>query len=417
MARRVFLQLTELGDDTTTGDGRRRVAFDELVIDARQADALRALLQRLADARLITMGQETIEVAHEALIREWPRLRTWLDEDRQGLRMHRRISEAAREWATNDRDGDLLFRGARLMEAEEWNRANVAELSDLEREFMTASTHGREREAAEREAQRQQALEAAQQLAASEKSHSDQLSKRALYLGGALILALVMALATLYFGAQARRTAIDAQTDRRVATARELSAAALNNLDIDPERSILLAQQAIATTKSVDGSVLPEALGALHSALIGSPIRHTLTGHAGRVLSVAYHPDGKQLASIEDDGTVIVWDAETGAELSRAPGSSNAQRNHHTTAHHIQSGRGDLAGVRWQSADPDRSRFRATSSVAGLAMRRSSRLSLSVGMASGSPRQMSRAGSSCGSTRAQEQLVGWDAHEAEVEVG
>jgi WD40 repeat protein/transcriptional regulator with XRE-family HTH domain len=324
LARRVFLHLTELGDDTTTGDGRRRVEFDELVADPAQAETMRALLQRLADARLITIGQETVEVAHEALIREWPRLRTWLDEDRQGLRMHRRISEAAREWSTNDRDRDLFLRGARLLEAEEWSRTHEAQLSELEREFLSESTQRREREAAEREAQRQQALEAAQQLAASEKRHSEQLGKRALYLGGALVLALLMTLVTLYVGAVARRTAVNAETERRVATARELSAAALNNLDVDPERSILLAQQAIATTRLVDGSVLPEALGALHNALVGSPIRHTLRGHEGAALSVAYRPDGSQLASIEGDGTVIVWDAQTGQELRRFESTATA---------------------------------------------------------------------------------------------
>jgi hypothetical protein len=93
LARRVFLRLTELGDDISTGDSRRRIAFDEVVSDAGRTEITRTLVQRLADARLITTAQDSIEVAHEALIREWPRLRGWLDENRQGLRLQRRISE------------------------------------------------------------------------------------------------------------------------------------------------------------------------------------------------------------------------------------------------------------------------------------------------------------------------------------
>ena len=58
------------------------------------------LLDRLAEARLVTLGEDSVEVAHEALIREWPRLRQWLREDREGLRLHRRLTEAASEWET-----------------------------------------------------------------------------------------------------------------------------------------------------------------------------------------------------------------------------------------------------------------------------------------------------------------------------
>ena len=57
------------------------------------------MLARLADARLITTGEHGVEVAHEALIREWPTLREWLDADREGLRLHRHLTEAAQEWA------------------------------------------------------------------------------------------------------------------------------------------------------------------------------------------------------------------------------------------------------------------------------------------------------------------------------
>jgi WD40 repeat protein len=149
-----------------------------------------------------------------------------------------------------------------------------------------------------------------------------QLNKRARYLTGAFIVALIMAFTALFFGSQARRTALTAQNDRRLATSRELAAASLNNLVMDPERSILLALQSIATTKNVDGTVLPESVEALHNSIVASPIRMTLRGHETKVYSAAFSLDGKQLATIGDDGTTIIWDANTGKEQLRLPGTT-----------------------------------------------------------------------------------------------
>ena len=97
IARRIFLRLTELGDETATGDTRRRAGLDELVLNPEQADQTRRMIQVLADARLITTSEDAVEVAHEALIREWPRLRGWLEDNREGLRLQRHLTQAALE--------------------------------------------------------------------------------------------------------------------------------------------------------------------------------------------------------------------------------------------------------------------------------------------------------------------------------
>lgn len=114
VARQIFLRLTELGGETSMADTRRRVNIEELVSRPDKRAVVHEVLLTLADARLITTGQDTAEVAHEALIREWPTLRDWLEEDREGLRLHRRLTEVAQEWDASGRDPGVLYRGARL---------------------------------------------------------------------------------------------------------------------------------------------------------------------------------------------------------------------------------------------------------------------------------------------------------------
>ncbi len=92
-ARHLFLRLTELGDGTE--DTSRRVDLRELAASPGGPAADR-VLQRLAESRLVTIDEHTVQVAHEALIREWPRLRAWLDEDREGRRIHRHLTRRRR---------------------------------------------------------------------------------------------------------------------------------------------------------------------------------------------------------------------------------------------------------------------------------------------------------------------------------
>src|SRR4051794_17909103 len=139
LARGVFVRLTELGENTE--DTRRRVSIDELVPEGASPDAVHALLQRLADARLVTLGEGTAEVAHEVLIREWPALRRWLDEDAEGIRLHRQLGDAARLWDAGGRETSDLYRGARLAAA-----ADLVDLNATERAFLDAGLQAAERE-------------------------------------------------------------------------------------------------------------------------------------------------------------------------------------------------------------------------------------------------------------------------------
>lgn len=224
IAKSIFLRLTELGEGTQ--DTRRRISIRELIPPgpAFDAEQIQAVLVKLADARLITTGEGTVEVAHEALIREWPTLREWLTSDRDSLRLHRHLTEAAQEWELLERDFGALYRGTRLNQTLDWAMANPRELNQQEQDFLEASREAAEREQSEREATRQRELDAAKQLAETEQGRAEaesqraeserqraeeqgfsakRLRRRAWILAGVLVLALALAGVAVVFGRQA----------------------------------------------------------------------------------------------------------------------------------------------------------------------------------------------------------------------
>jgi WD40 repeat protein len=310
IARQIFLRLTELGDDATLADTRRRVSFDELASKPEDRDQVHEVLMTLADARLITTDQEAAEVAHEALIREWPTLRTWLDENRESLRLHRHLTEAAQEWESMGHDPGGLYRGARLAQALEWSNSHHDDLNMLEASFLETSQALADQEAAEREAQRQRELEAARKLAENERARAEEqtqsnrrLKQRAVYLTIAFVIVGVLALVASVLGQRSTQA-------ERLAFSRELAAASVNNLQVDPERSVLLALQALNEVDTL------EARNALHRAIPELHMLSNIPAYPGGVPGVAYSPDGRWIASMGAQQEVKLWDASSG-ELVR----------------------------------------------------------------------------------------------------
>jgi tetratricopeptide (TPR) repeat protein len=154
LCRRIFLRLVQPGEGSE--DTRRRASLREVLpADPAQAEAVRAVIGRLAgpETRLLTTergqpagGEGTLELAHEALIRGWPQLRQWIETDRAGLRIHRRLTDAAREWESSGRDRSYLYSGSLLAVAEEWAGEHPDELSPSEDGFLRASREARDRE-------------------------------------------------------------------------------------------------------------------------------------------------------------------------------------------------------------------------------------------------------------------------------
>ena len=143
IARMIFVRLAELGEDAQ--DTRRRAAFSELITVSSDERVIQAVLNILIDARLVTTGtlppgeEQVVEVAHEALIREWPTLRAWLDENREDLILHRQLTADVNDWIKLQRDPGALYRGARLRQMKAWGDSYSGGLSLLEQEFLQAS--------------------------------------------------------------------------------------------------------------------------------------------------------------------------------------------------------------------------------------------------------------------------------------
>jgi WD40 repeat protein len=283
IVRSVILRLAVPGEGESVV--RRRVQLSEF--DAERNEDVARVLDVLADRRLLTVSEGTVEVAHEALLREWPRFREWLEEDREGRRLHAHLTSSAREWSERGRDAAELYRGARLSSALDWTTEHTLELNELEREFV-----GTSRAASQLESERQQRT-------------NRRLRMLLAGVGVLLALAVVAGAVALAQRASARREA-------RVALARELGAEAVAEPRID--RAMLLARESVRLDRSLSTE------GTLLATLLRSPAAlatFTVPIHV-RPLKVSLSPDGRRLVVADNDNELLFYDARTHRPV-RAP--------------------------------------------------------------------------------------------------
>ena len=407
----LFLRLVTLGE--AAEDTRRRVLRSELDSIQLNTETLSSteilgLITEIIDQygryRLLSFDYDpatrapTVEVAHEALLTAWPRFHEWIATNRDGLRQQRRLHGWTTEWEAAGRDSGLLLRGSRLDQMVGWMAESELALSDSEMDFFEASLQARQERIVAEETRRQRELETAQQLAQTEHRRAQEqataaynLRRRAIYLGLALVIAVILAIAAAIFSRQSGQNAVlaatgeaqaltnlnlaqtrqaeanveadarataqakaelseqeaiaagaavqaesfirataevaavqrqqEAETERlrakaeaRIAFSRELAAAALTNLEIDPDLSILLGLQAVAATYTEDGIVTLAAENTLHRAISNSHIERTLPRATH---GTAVSPDGLYFAAVyEETERVIVWDVATWQEVT-----------------------------------------------------------------------------------------------------
>jgi len=340
IARQLFLRLVTLGEGVE--DTRRRVLREELESLGTDTNQLTKVLEAFGRARLLSFDHDpitrgaTIEVAHEALLREWLQLRDWLSESRADVRIQRQLNNATQEWIQVQKDEGFLLTGSRLEQFEGWASNTTIALTKDESDFLSACIAERDRSEAEELARQRRELEAAQKLAETEKQAASQLKTRNRVITSVAVVALVLAVVASLFSRQSNENAqiavnaqataqanadvaelakVDAQNaqfaaeyEKQLAVSRELAIASIENLEVDPERSVLLALEAL---KSSDTQ---EAENALHRAVQASRVVFTLH-HQGPVEDILYSADWTRLITASDDGTVKIWNANTGEEL------------------------------------------------------------------------------------------------------
>ena len=306
LAERSYQQLTDAERQTAktvllrlvgSGEGeaavRRRVPITEFDPDRNTAAA--TVLDRLTHDRLLTRSDGLVEIAHEALIREWPRLGDWLEEDVQGRAVRAHLTEAAKQWKEADRDPAELYRGPRLSVAMDWTATHAEEQNELEREFVSES-----RQASEREAERQRRTNR---------------RLRGLLAGVAvfLVLALLAGALALVQRGRARESAAKAETQADIARSRELASSAISVLEEDPELTILLAIEAKRAATGVDFpprlvSALHEAVRSMRTLLVRGWDRSLPLNQLDGVMS----PDASLVVATGRNETLQAWDSATG---------------------------------------------------------------------------------------------------------
>jgi WD40 repeat protein/DNA-binding SARP family transcriptional activator len=310
--RQLFLRLVNV--DEGIEDLRRRVRRFELDSLEGDREAIGESIDAFTRHRLLTSDRDpvtrepTVEVAHEALLRAWPRLRGWIDASRQDLRNHRRLATEATQWEDAGRDPSFLLRGSRLKRFEAWAAGSGFALNSTERKYLEASLREREAERAAEETQRRR------------ERFLERRSVRRLRALVAVLAVAALVAASLTIVATGQRDR--AERESLIASARELAAAAVANLDVDVERSLLLALEAVETTYRVDGTVLPEAEEVLHRAVQAHRLVFSIPGYRGEFSDDGVH----LLVAGPQPGEADVYDATTGDRISTATGAGTGSQ-------------------------------------------------------------------------------------------
>lgn len=266
-SKTLCMRLVAFGTDTD--DSCRRRTRAELLAGFERSAPIEDVLEVLAAARLVTIDAEYVSFAHDAVLRAWPRLARWIEQDRDNASQRQRVEDDAEAWLQHDRAHEFLYRGTRLAAAQLWS-GDAADVPPVAAEFIDAASARATR-------------------------------TRSVIRAGVAALAVLAVLATVSTAAAVVESDSVA-TQRDDAVFDEVLAKSDRLLESDPSLS---AQLLLVAQRSRPDD--PR----LRSRLIGtelSPLAAAMTGHVGAVYGVSYSPDASTVASAGADGTVRLWD-------------------------------------------------------------------------------------------------------------
>ena len=286
VARDMFRRMTAVDPDRRPV--RRPASRAELCTgrSKNQRAEVGAVLDAFTRNRLLVLGTDSAEIAHDVVLQAWPRLRDWLEEDQASLILYGQLAEDTARWRQNRKDSSLLYRGVQLAAAQEATRVWAADpgrypaLTTGEADFLRAS--GRAATGGRR-------------------------GRRTL--AAALVLLLLAALAGAGLAVRSARNSAGQQRTADVSD--RLAAQSMALEAVDPVTASLLAGAAwrIAPTAQARYSLLES---------LAQPVRGTLAAQSGLVTAVAYSPGGKTLAAGYSGGTIRLWDIASHRLISTA---------------------------------------------------------------------------------------------------
>lgn len=344
-ARQLFLRLVTLGEGTE--DTRRRVLQTELGFGIGSERIMDDVMNAFNQYRLLTFDRDpvtrgpTVEIAHEALIREWKRLREWLNESREDLRVQRRLMAAAAEWANSSQDASFLASGSRLTQFATLASQGDLALNDLEHAYIKASVTAREAQEKEAEARRERELTLARQAAESAQvaaKSQRQSANRLRYLVGALVLFLVIAagLSVFAFGKQAEAVTVSNNLATQVAiqklsNSRGLASQALSLVQNngDPQLAMLLGLYGLQAADTQEAETAVTQAVQFSNAKHANDIEFTVSVTSRSKINSVYSPDNQYFLTgngyigpgvLGHDPLVRLWDSRTGQLIRQYEG-------------------------------------------------------------------------------------------------
>ncbi|HEV7404673.1 MAG TPA: TIR domain-containing protein, partial [Chthoniobacteraceae bacterium] len=330
--RHLFLRLVHVAEDGN--DTRRRELFSDLPKSSHD------LVKHLADERLLVTsgssaaGGESVEVAHETLIRNWVRLTAWLNANRDFLLWRERLCSLLGEWQRGAHHDELLLRGPVLGEAEDWLLRQGEGLVDDERQFIRQSIEARQKRQEEERLRQERELERERQRRVWQERARASLVKVATAAIGFAIAGVGIALIAFWYyrsAGKAEQVALSRASEARQASEEASRARTAANQQL-AEVNWQLAQQARglpfaaseespvnatwrllqAAKASQDAGQLADRDNAVLAArAAGAQLKATMV-HGGPVNGVLQSADGRRVLTWSGDGTARLWDATDG---------------------------------------------------------------------------------------------------------